>query len=411
MPKRILPLTDYQVKNAKPKDKDYKLSDGGGLYMLVTTSGGKLWRLDYRFEGKRKTLYLKSYPEKSLADARKDREDARTLLVKNVDPGEVRKNNTLELLHQQQHDANTFERVAREWITQNQPVWSASHVKTLLSRLERFVFPVVGNIPFAEVERVQIKNIVVAIGAKGIIETADRVKTYCQQIFRYALNQEYISSNPILDMKDLLPKREAGHHAAFTEPKPVAELLRAIDDYEGYFVVKKALQFAPHVFVRPGELRKAEWAHIDLETAEWRFYITKTKTHHIVPLSSQALAILKELQPLTGGDRYVFPCHRTATRPMSENALIAALRRMGFTKEEMTPHGFRAMARTMIDEILEFPVDILEHQLAHAVKDANGRAYNRTTKLPQRKKMMQAWSDYLDDLKSTAKVVTIKKAA
>lgn len=407
MPKRILPLTDIQVKNAKPKDKDYKLFDGGGLFLLVTVSGGKLWRFKYRFGGTEKLLTFKSYPEKSLSDARKDRDDARKLLVNGIDPGNIKK----ILREEETALQKTFELVAKEWFAKNSPVWSDSHINTIKRRLERDVYPVIGNRAIAEIERAEIKNIILAVGARGVIETANRIKTYCNQIFRYALNNEYIKTNPATDLRDLLPKRAEGHHAAITEPKQVAELLRAIDAYSGSYAVQKALQLAPMVFVRPGELRKAEWSQIDFEVAEWRYFITKTKTQHIVPLAKQAVAILKDLHKLTGCGTYIFPCHRSRERPMSEVALLAALRRMGYSKEEMTPHGFRATARTILDEVLKYPIDRIEAQLAHAVKDANGRAYNRTTYLDERKQMMQEWADYLDGLKAGAKVNPLKAAA
>ena len=407
MRKRVLPLTDLQVQRAKPKEKDYKLSDGRGLYLLITPKGGKHWRFDYTISGKRKTLAFKSYPEISLAEARQRREDARKLIASDVDPSEIIKAQK----QVQETSAMTFEVVAREWFSKNAPVWSDSHIKTIKSRLERDVYPVIGNRPIAEIERAEIKNIILTVGARGVIETADRIKTYCNQIFRYALNCEYIKVNPASDLKDLLPKRVAGNHAAITDPTQVGKLLRAIDGFEGSFIVKKALQLAPKFFVRPGELRKAEWSQINFETGEWRFFITKTKTDHIVPLARQAITILQELHKLTGNDKYVFPCHRSKERPMSENALIAALRRMAYTKDEMTPHGFRATARTILDEVLQVRVDYIELQLAHAVKDANGRAYNRTTHLEERKKMMQLWADYLDGLKIGAKVIPLKRDA
>jgi integrase len=411
MPKRIIPLSDLQVKNAKPKEKDYKLSDGGGLYLLITPSGGKLWRLDYSFGGKRKTLFLKSYPEKSLSDVRKDRDDARSLLANGVDPGALLKAQKAQVQIQSEHDANTFEKVAREWFSKNEPVWSESHIKTIKSRLERDVYPIIGSRPIKEITRGEVIALIRRVEARGVIETADRIKIYCGQIFRYALNLELIHHNPVTDMRDVLSKREAGHHAAITDPKKLAGLMRSIEDFDGSFVVKCALRIAPLVFARPGELRQMEWAEIDFDTAQWNLPADKMKmkTTHLVPLSKQVMAILKELQPLTGSGKYVFPNGRTTERPMSEVALLAALRRMGYSKEEMTPHGFRATARTILDEVLQVRPDFIEHQLAHAVKDPNGRAYNRTAHLDERKKMMQTWADYLDGLKAGAKVIPFKR--
>lgn len=411
MPKRIVPLTDLQLKTAKPKDKEYKISDGGGLHLLITPSGGKLWRFNYRFDAKQKTLFLKSYPEISLSDARKARDDARQLLANGVDPGALLKAQKVQVQLQAEHDANTFEKVAREWFSKNEPVWSASHIKTVKSRLERDVYPVIGNRPIKEITRGEIIALVRRVESRGVIETADRIKIYCGQIFRYALNLELIHQNPITDMRDVLSKREAGHHAAITDPKKLAGLMRAIDGFDGSFIVKCALQIAPLVFARPGELRQMEWAEIDFDSAQWNIppEKMKMKVAHLVPLCNQVLAVLKELQPLTGSGKYVFPNGRTAERPMSEVALLAALRRMGYSKEEMTPHGFRATARTILDEVLQVRPDFIEHQLAHAVKDPNGRAYNRTAHLAERKKMMQQWADYLDGLKVGAKIIPLRR--
>jgi integrase len=400
MPKRILPLSDLQVKNAKPKETDYKLSDGYGLHLLITPTGGKLWRFQYRFDNKQKILALGAYPSVTLSDARQRREEAKKQLANNADPCAIRKAQKETVLVQAENDSNTFEKIAKEWLAKNSPQWSQSHIKTITSRLERDVYPAFGSRAAKTIARNDVKCLMEKVAARGTIETADRIKLYCRQILRYALNNDLIESNPVDDMKDILPKRTAGHHAALTDPKQVAHLLRAIDGFEGSYIVKCALQLAPQIFVRPGELRAAEWSDINFVEAEWRYHISKTDTNHIVPLSTQAVAILKALHPISGSGKYVFPCHRSPLRCMSENALIAALRRMGYTKEEMTPHGFRATARTILDEVLHQRVDFIEHQLAHAVKDPNGRAYNRTAHLPERRKMMQLWSDYLDGLKS-----------
>ena len=412
MPKRILSLTDLQVKTAKPKAKEYKLTDGGGLYLLITPSGGKLWRFNYRFDEKYKTLFFKSYPEITLSDARKARDDARKLLANGVDPGAIIKAQKEQTQIQSEISANTFKKVARDWLQKNSPAWSESHVKTITSRLDRDVYPAFGDRAVTSITRKDVKTLMEKVEARGTIETADRIKLYCRQILRYALNNGLIEANPVDDMKDILSKRKPGHHAALTDPKEVASLLRAIDGFEGSFIVKCALKLAPLLFVRPGELRQMEWNEIDFESLdggspEWNIpaHKMKMKEPHVVPLCKQAVAILRELQPITGNGIYVFPNGRTTERPMSEVALLAALRRMGCSKEEMTPHGFRAMARTILDEVLQFRPDFIEHQLAHAVKDPNGRAYNRTAHLVERKKMMQTWADYLDNLKTGAKVI------
>ena len=411
MARRIQPLSELQVKNAKPTSKDVKLFDGSGLFLLVTPSGGKLWRLKYRFRGREKLLTLGAYPQISLSDARQRREDARKLLANDIDPSEAKKAKKEE----QEKQERTFEVVAREWYSKNEPGWSSSHCNTVKRRLERDIFPVVGGRPIAEVKRAEIISLLKRIEARGKIETAKRIKIYCGQIFRYALNNDWIESNPTSDLKvsDILVKVTGKHHAALTDPKQVAELLRAIDVYTGTFVVKCALQLAPLVFVRPGELQKAEWAEFDLDAAEWNIPAArmKTKQPHLVPLATQAVAILRDLYQVTGEGKYLFPSLRSSKRPMSNVAMLAAFRRMGFEKEEMTTHGFRAMARTILDEVLQFRPDFIEHQLAHAVRDPNGRAYNRTAHLAERRKMMQTWADYLEGLKSGAKVIPIKRGS
>lgn len=413
MPKRIQPLTELQVKNAKPAPKDAKLFDGGGLFLLITPTGGKLWHFKYRFAGKEKKLTFGAYPTISLAEARQRRGDAKKLLANGVDPGEVKKAQKAE----QAAEQTTFEMVAREWYAHNEPEWSASHCVTVKRRLERDIFPAIGKLSIADVSRGDIIALMEAVGkARGKVETAKRLKIYCGQICRYALNQKQplITSNPTSDIKptEILPRTKEKNHAAITDPRKVAELLRAIDAYTGTFVVKCALQLAPLVFVRPGELQKAEWAEFDLDAAEWNISATrmKTKQPHLVPLAKQAVAILRELHKLTGEGKYLFPSLRSNKRPMSNVAMLAAFRRMGYDKDEMTTHGFRAMARTILDEVLGTPVDIIEHQLAHAVKDPLGTAYNRTTKLPQRREMMEAWAQYLCNLKAGAKVIPLKRS-
>lgn len=405
MPKRLQPLSDIQVKTAKPKIKDYKLSDGFGLHLLITSAGGKLWRYQYRFGAKQKLLAFGSYPSISLSEARQRREDARKLLANGVDPGEIKKAQkaaTIEAL------SNTFESVAREWHENSKPDWSQNHAERLMKRLENDVFPFIGNKPIADIKTPEIVEILKRISIRTL-ETAHRIKTAFYHIFHYATLHGKIENNPAADLRKILPTVKYTHMAAPTDPKEVTPLLRAIDAFEGSYIVKCALQLAPLVFVRPGELRKAEWSEFDLEAATWNIPAEKMKMRqaHLVPLSNQVVAILKELQLLTRHSRYVFPCHRSPLRCMSENTVNASLRRMGFDKTEITGHGFRAMARTMLHEILHFTPDAIEAQLAHAVPDRLGRAYNRTLHLAERKKMMQQWADYLDGLKAGAKVIKI----
>ncbi|MDD2321229.1 MAG: integrase arm-type DNA-binding domain-containing protein [Geobacteraceae bacterium] len=399
MPKRIMPLTDIQVRNSKPQDKEHKLSDGGGMYLLVTPTGGKLWNMKYKYGGKEKRLSFGAYPAITLADARQRREEAKKLLANGVDPGETKK---AQKAAQGVQDINTFEVIAREWHCKFAHTWVASHAQHKLERLEKNVFPWIGKRPINEISAPDVLAVLRRMESRNILDTAHRVRFECSSIFRYAVATGRTDRDPVADLKGALPPVKNGHHAAPTDPKAVAPLLRAIDEFQGSFVVKCALQLAPILFVRPGELRAAEWTEINLDSAEWNIPAEKMKMKvaHLVPLSHQAVEILKELQPLTGHSRYVFPSHRSPLRCMSENAVNAGLRRMGFEKTEITGHGFRAMARTILDEVLQVRPDFIEHQLAHAVKDPNGRAYNRTAHLIERKKMMQLWADYLDGLKT-----------
>jgi integrase len=308
--------------------------------------------------------------------------------------------------------ANSFEVVAREWYAKHSPNWSANHGDRIIRRLERDIFPWIGGKPIADITAPQLLEAIHRIEQRGALETAHRALGNCGQVFRYAVATGRAERDPSGDLRGALPPvKGKKHFAAVTEPKKVAEVLRALDGYEGTLTVRCALRLAPLVFVRPGELRHAEWTDIDLDAAEWRYTVTKTDTQHIVPLSRQAVEILRELQPLTGRGHFVFPGARSAARPMSDNAILAAMRRMGIGKDEMSGHGFRAMARTILDEVLGFRPDYIEHQLAHAVRDPNGRAYNRTAHLPERRKMMQEWADYLDKLKAGAEIIPISQSA
>lgn len=400
-------LSDIAIKNAKPGEKPVRKFDGGGLYLEITPAGGKLWRLKYRFGGKEKVLALGKYPEVSLKDARERRDVARKLIANEVDPSENRKQqNAAKAIRA----ANSFEVVAREWIAKNIPTWAASHSSKIIRRLEMYVYPWLGGKPIAEITAPELLAMAQRIEDKGALETAHRALQNCGQVFRYAVATGRADRDPTGDLRGALQPVKSTHMAAITDPPKVAELLRTLDDYQGSLIVRCALQLAPLVFVRPGELRAAEWADIDLDTAEWRFTASKTRTGHIVPLSHQAVAILREAIALTGEERYVFPSARTGERPMSDNAILAAMRRLGIAKNEMSGHGFRAMARTILDEVLGYRPDLIEHQLAHAVRDPNGRAYNRTAHLPERRKMMQAWADYLEKLKAGADIVPLHRA-
>jgi integrase len=402
-----MPLTATHIKNAKGRSKQYKLADTDGLYLLVTPSGGKYWRFDYRFEGKRKTLALGTYPEISLLNARSRLCDARKAIANDIDPGEQKKAKK----QAQASIENSFEVVAREWHGKNKPIWTPGHADTTLERLERDVFPWLGPEPVDKIKAPDVLRVLRRVESRGAIETAHRIKTLCGQVFRYAVATGRADSDPAAALKGALPSAKVKHRAAITEPNKFGDLLRAIDGYEGSFVVKCALQIQALTFVRPGELRHAEWSEIDLDAGQWDIPAKKMKLRlpHVVPLSSQAVDILKELEPLTGKSRYVFPNGRGFARPLSDNGVLAALRTMGFTKDQMTGHGFRAAARTILDEVLQQRVDLIEHQLAHAVRDPNGRAYNRTAHLTARREMMQTWADYIDGLKAGAKVLPMAK--
>ena len=392
-------LTDVAIRRAQPSKKSRKMFDGRGLYLEVSPRGGKWWRLKYHFWGKDKRISLGVYPDVSLKEARRRCEDARRQLAGGIDPSAHRQ--ALKAA-KAQRDSNTFEAVAREWFTKQAPSWAPSHSSLIMSRLQRNIFPWLGGKPIADINASQLLEVVRRIEQRGVLETAHRVLQNCGQVFRYAVATGRAERDLSADLRGALSPVKKKHFAALTDPKKVGPLLRVLDGYEGSLIVRCALRLAPLVFVRPGELRRAEWSDIDLEAAEWRFTVTKTETSHLVPLSRQAAEVLRELYPLTGYGRYVFPSGRTprGERPMSENAVLAALRRLGIGKEEMSGHGFRAMARTLLDEVLGFRPDYIEHQLAHAVRDPLGRAYNRTAHLPERRKMMQAWADYLDQLKA-----------
>lgn len=406
-----MPLTDTAIRKAKPTDKAQRLFDAGGLYLEVSPAGGKWWRLKYRHGGKEKRLSLGTYPDTGLADARGKRDVARKLLAAGADPAEHRK---AEKAAGDDRAANSFEVVAREWHAKQAPTWVKDHGDRIMLRLENDIFPWLGKRPIAEVKAKELLATVNRIADRGAVESAHRALQNCGQVFRYAIATGRADGNPAADLRGALPPTKQTHLAAITDPSKVGGLLRAMDAYTGSLVTKCALRLAPLVFVRPGELRQAEWAEIDLDKAEWNIPAEKMKMRepHLVPLSAQAVAILTEMQSLTGRGQYVFPSARSSKRAMSNNAILAALRRMGFDKEEMSGHGFRAMARTILDETLHYRPDYIEHQLAHAVKDPNGRAYNRTAHLAERRKMMQGWADYLDTLKTDkGTVLAFRKAS
>ncbi len=390
-------LTNVAIKNASPRDKPYRLYDEKGLYLEITPKGTKLWRWKYRFNGKEKRLAIGPFPEIGLQPARDIRDTARALLASGTDPSAHKK--AQKLAGSSNADSN-FEALAREWHAGKSRIWSAVHSKNVLDRLSRNVFPFIGQTSIEAVTVPEVLKLLRRIEERGANETAHRVLGNIGEVYRYAIASGKAERNIAVDIKGALQPVKKRHLAAITEPARVGELLRMIDGYSGTLTVQSAFKLAPLTFVRPGELRKALWSEIDLDTAEWRFTVTKTKTPHIVPLSQQAIAILKTLQPVTAQSEYVFPNRRSLRRPMSDNAILSALRRMDIDKSEMSGHGFRAMARTILDEVLGIRPEIIEHQLSHAVRDPLGRAYNRTTHLSERRKMMQKWADYLEGLKT-----------
>jgi len=433
MPIRIKPLTAHQVSTAisglkprkfkkghkpgavelskpfVPTNTSYRMFDGGGLYLEVDPNGGKWWRLKYRFEDKEKRISLGVYPAVSLKDARGKRHEIRKILAGGADPGETRKAMKSSRVDRA---ANSFEVVAREWLTKFIEPKSESHRKRVYARFENDIFPRIGGRPIAELTPQEVREAVERIEARGAPDSAHRTLGSCGQVLRYGVATGRCERNFCVDLRDALAPVEGNHFAAVISPPRIGKLMRTIDEYKGTYPVQCALRLAPLVFVRPGELRKAEWKDFDLDKAEWCFELSKRRRkkkgnqeeedgYLIVPLSKQSVSILRDMHSFSGGGRFVFPGGRSKERPMSENAILGALRNLGIPKEEMSGHGFRATARTAIDQELHERVDLIEHQLGHLVRDANGRAYNRATFLADRHTMMQRWADYLDKLKAS----------
>jgi len=404
-------LTTIEISKAKATDKPQKLTDGGGLFLLVHPNGGKYWRLAYRFAGKQKTLALGVYPDVNLSDARTRRDDARKLLANDTDPGALKQSQKAAKIALTE---NSFELVAREWFVKYSSNWRENHSSKIIARLENDVFPWIGARPIGEIAAPALLAAIRRIEARGALETAHRALACCGQVFRYAVATGRAERDPTGDLRGALPPvKKDKHFAAITEPKKVGELMRDIDGYQGSYIVKCAFKLSPLLFVRPGELRKMEWKDINLDSAEWCYFITKTETQHIVPLARQAVEVLREIQPLTGRGKYVFHGERDHDRPMSDNAIRSALRRMGWANDEMTPHGFRAMASTILDN-MGYKQEWLERQLAHEEPNKVKAAYKREAwrmYLPERTTMMQAWADYLDKLKTGAEVIPLQKKA
>lgn len=398
MARLIKPLTAVQVQNAKPKDSMYKMFDGGGLFLQVNPSGGKYWKMKYRkADGKEGLLTFGGYPEISLEQARRMRDEARSQRAAGLDPGLVRQEEKVE---RRTRASNTFEAVSREWMevhaTKVKP--QTLHIYRVL--LEKSVFPLIGKRPIAEMKAPDFLALLRRLEEQKQLYSVKRISIVCGMIMRYAVASGKAEADPTPSLRGSLKAHKTKHLAAMTDPKQVGRLLRTIDAYPGSFVVSTALKIAPYVFVRPGELQQARWADIDFDACEWRYTTSKTNTPHIVPLVPQVMKLLRELYAFTGNGEWVFPSQRQKGGPMGKTSMLAALRSMGIRDEEMTPHGFRAMARTLLDEVLGERYELIEHQLAHMVRDPNGRAYNRTVHLAERRRMMERWAQYLDELRA-----------
>lgn len=406
-------LSDPKVKQAKPKDKTYKLSDGGGMYLEVAPSGGKWWRLKYRFDGKEKRLSLGVYPDVPLARAREKRNEARKLLADGIDPGVERK---AEKAAKQDRAKNNFEAVAREWHEKrlrggvNGKAISPGHARQIINTLEREIFPKIGKMPVAEILAPELLAALRPIEARGALEIASKVRVWCGMVFRYAIASGYAKYNPAPDLRGALATPVTKHYAAF-DRDGMADFMRRLDDYDGHIKTKLALRFLAMTFVRTGEMRGAEWSEFDLEGATWRIPGERMKMGmpHIVPLSRQSIEVLKELHALTGEGRLAFPGQNSQEKPMSENTVLYALYRMGY-HGRATGHGFRATASTLLNEMGWRP-DVIERQLAHSEKSKVRAAYHRSEYLAERREMMQAWADFLEALAKGAKVIPLHRTA
>lgn len=403
------PLTDVAARNARPKAKRYKLSAGGGLYLEVMPNGAKYWRMKYRFAGREKRLAIGVYPEISLKRAIVERDRARLALYEHRDPSSEKQ---VAKLRAKTSADNSFEKIAEEWLEVKASSWTEKQLVKEQARLKNHAYPWIGRLPVADIGVVEIRPLLTRLVKRGYVEQAYRLREELSRIFRYAVATERAERDPAADLRDTLPARPMKNYANITVPDEVGGLMRAIDAFSGTFTVACALKLAPLWFVRPGELRAAEWAEFDLEGARPTWVIPPARRKlkkadkenpktlpHLVPLSRQSLAILRELQPLTGKGRYLFPSVRTTRRPMSENTINASLRRLGYDKETMTGHGFRHMASTLLNE-MGFHPDAIERQLAHKEPSVRG-IYNKAEHLPERRKMMQAWADYLDELRDS----------
>ncbi len=396
-----MPLTEIAIRSAKPRAGSYSITDARGLSLEIAPSGGKWWRFKYRFDGKQKRMSLGVYPDISLKDARDRRDEVRKLVANGVDPLAHRKEKKVARQF-------TFEIVTREWFEKNRQKWAPRTWDLVTTRIQKDLIPEIGHRPINVITPRELLGVLERVQARGALETAHRLRQDASLIFRFAVAKGYVERDPAADVRGALHERTTTHHAAVTSEVQLGALMRAIDDYEGDVAVRAAIRVAPRVFVRPGELRAAAWTEIDLEAAEWRIPAARMKMRqeHIVPLSTQVVIILRELHEVTGRSAYVFPSVRSRLRPLSENTLNAALRRMGYTKDQATAHGFRTTATTRLNESGLWHRDAIERQLAHAESNKVRASYNKAEHLPERRRMMQWWSDYLDALRDGVKAVS-----
>jgi integrase len=415
----IMALSDTFVRSVKPTGKPTgdKHTDAQGLYLLVKPGGGRYWRMDYRYAGLRKTLALGVYPAVGLAKARKGRDDARELLADGKDPNEVKRETKAAIATAA---ASTFELVAREYHKVKSPGWSDKYARKWITGLESYLFPALGRRPIESIKATHVLDVLRLVERRGILDTAHTLRQNAGQVFRYAVRTERCERNPVTDLSDALQPLTVTHMAALTDPRDVGDLLRAMDVYNGHPATRAALQLSALLFQRPGNIRSMEWVWVDMEAAMMEIPADAMKRRkaqkvngrpHFVPLARQAVAVLRELHPLTGHGRFVFPSQLTGKRPMSDNTVNTALRRMGYSRDQMTAHGFRAMARTVLGEHLDADADVVEAQLAHGKSGPLGAAYDRTSYMAQRRKMMEQWADYLDKLRKGAEVVPLARAA
>lgn len=402
---------------AKAKEKDFSINDGGGLFLFVGASGSKLWRFVYQFEGKREKIAFGAYPDTILEHARRKAEEARMQIANNINPSQLRKQVKSVKLNAKLNEnrindglpiLGSFADVSHQWLNSVSHLTKANTHKRKKSRIERYAFPILGNKPINEIKSSEVLAVLKPIIAKSKFETAHRLHGEISSIFAYGIVHNYTDYDPAQPVAKQIPAQKVKHRAALIDPKQVAQLLRDISNYQGTFVVQSAFRLSPMLFQRPGEIRQMLWDDIDLETQEWRPLVSKTDFHHIVPLSTQALGILEAIQPLTGSGQYVFPSIRGNGRPMSDGTIIAALKSLGYDSDVMTAHGFRTTASTLLNEQGWSP-DAIERQLAHAPRDKVRAAYNRAQYLDERRRMMQSWADYLDNLKQGAAVIPFQK--